>query len=99
MSRNDDERHSGAICSADGPAESVKDWNDYRRLVADAARRGQLRGATLSRFVNELVNDEIRRSQEYQKALRAALAEKPLEGLGPFLSREELYAERLRRNR
>jgi hypothetical protein len=69
------------------------------QTIAWARAKAAERGATLSRFVNDIVNDEIRRSQEYQKALRAALAEKPLEGLWPFLSREELYAERLRRNR
>jgi hypothetical protein len=56
------------------------------------------RNITLSRFVGAIIHDEMQRSDNYQKAMRAALAVKPLEGL-KILSREELYAERLRRKR
>jgi hypothetical protein len=69
------------------------------RVAAWARARAAERGATLSRFVTDIIKDELRRSQAYQKAMRAALAEKPLGFKKPFLKREELYAERLRRRR
>lgn len=49
------------------------------------------RNMSLSRFVGEMLRQRMRHSQEYQKAMRAALAEKPLQLEGPYLKRDELY--------
>lgn len=49
------------------------------------------RNMSLSRFVGELLRDRMRHSREYERAMRAALAEKPLLLEGPYLKRDELY--------
>lgn len=46
---------------------------------------------SLSRFVGEMLRDKMRHSREYEAAMRAALAEKPLKFEGPYLKRDELY--------
>ena len=47
---------------------------------------------SLSRFVGELIHEKMRHSREYEEAMRAALAEKPLKFEGKRLTREEFYA-------
>lgn len=49
---------------------------------------------SLSRYVGEMLRDKMRHSREYEKAMRAALAQKPLDLQGPwepYPTREELY--------
>lgn len=46
---------------------------------------------SLSRYLGEVLRDKMRHSREYETAMRAALAEKPLKFEGPYLTREELY--------
>jgi plasmid stability protein len=46
---------------------------------------------SLSRFVGELLRNKMRHSREYERAMRAALAEKPLRLEGAYLKRDELY--------
>ena len=46
---------------------------------------------SLSRYVGEMIHKEMRHSREYETAMRAALAEKPLKLEGPYLRRDELY--------
>jgi hypothetical protein len=64
-------------------------------LDAQAAAWARVQAAehnmSLSRFVGEMLRQKMRHSQEYQKAMRAALAEKPLRLEGPYLKRDELY--------
>jgi hypothetical protein len=50
------------------------------------------RDMSLSRYVGEMLHDKMRHSREYEKAMREALAQKPLKFEGPYLTREELYA-------
>jgi hypothetical protein len=49
------------------------------------------RNMSLSRFVGELLRNRMRHSREYEQAMRAALAEKPISLEGPYLTRDELY--------
>ena len=49
------------------------------------------RNMSLSRFVGELLRSRMRHSREYEQAMRAALAEKPISFEGPYLKRDELY--------
>ena len=64
-------------------------------LDAQAAAWARVQAAehnmSLSRFVGEMLRQKMRHSREYQKAMRAALAEKPLQLEGPYLKRDELY--------
>ena len=75
-------------------------------LDARAAEWARVRAAekdmSLSRFVGEMIHKEMRHSREYEKAMREALAQKPLDLKGPwepYPTREEIYAERLLRRR
>ena len=65
-------------------------------LDAQAAAWARVQAAehdmSLSRFVGEMIHKEMRHSLEYEKAMRAALAAKPLKLKGPYLTRNELYA-------
>lgn len=57
---------------------------------------------SLSRYLGEILHDRMRHSREYEKAMRVALAQKPLDLKGPwepYPKREELYDERLLRRR
>jgi hypothetical protein len=57
---------------------------------------------SLSRFVGELIHEKMRHSREYAEAMRAALAEKPLDLKGPwkpYPRREELYDRPVLRRR
>lgn len=52
------------------------------------------RNMSLSRFMGELARDRMRHSREYEEAMRASLAERPLDLKGPwkpYPKREELY--------
>ena len=46
---------------------------------------------SLSRFVGELLAERMRESREYEQAMRAFLAEKPLKLKGPYPRRVDLY--------
>lgn len=49
---------------------------------------------SLSRFVGEMLRERMRKADEYEKAMQAALAEKPLKLTGPwkpYPKREELH--------
>ncbi len=48
---------------------------------------------SLSRYLGEMLHDKMRHSREYEEAMREALAQKPLELEGPYLTREQLYAQ------
>ncbi len=60
------------------------------------------RDMSLSRFVGEVLRDKMRHSLEYQKAMREALAQKPLNLNGawkPYPTRDELYDRPVLRRR
>lgn len=47
---------------------------------------------SVSRLVGRLIEDRMRQEDEYERAMKRALARKPyLKGAGRYLSREELY--------
>jgi hypothetical protein len=51
------------------------------------------RSMSLSRFVGEVLRERMHQSDDYERAMRAALAEKPLKLKGPggrYLTREEV---------
>jgi len=57
---------------------------------------------SLSRFVGEMIHQQMRHSREYEEAMRAALAQKPLDLKGPwkpYPKREELYDRPVLRRR
>ena len=57
---------------------------------------------SLSRFVGELIHNQMRHSRAYESAMRAALAQKPLDLKGPwkpYPKREELYDRPVLRRR
>ena len=70
--------------------DSVADW---ARL--EAARRN----TSVSRLVGELLAEKMRHDDTYERAMREALEFKPLPLQGPYLKREDIYAERLDRIR
>ena len=60
------------------------------------------RNMSLSRYVGELLRDCMRRSHEYEAAMKGWLAERPLELTGPsepYPTREELYDRPVLRRR
>ena len=60
------------------------------------------RNMSLSRFVGEMIHGQMRHTREYEKAMRAALAQKPLNLKGPwkpYPKREELYDRPVLRRR
>ena len=61
------------------------------RAAAWARVRAAEHNMSLSRFLGGLVEREMRHSREYEEAMRAALAAKPLKLEGPYLKREALY--------
>jgi hypothetical protein len=72
------------------------------RAVEWARVRAAERDMSLSRFVGELIHDKMRHSREYEEAMRAALAFKPLVWEGPwkpYPKREELYDRPVLRRR
>ena len=57
---------------------------------------------SLSRYLGEVLHEKMRHSREYEKAMREALAEKPLDLKGPwepYPTREELYDRPVLRRR
>ena len=70
--------------------DGVADW---ARL--EAARRN----TSVSRLVGEMLAEKMRNDAAYERAMREALEFKPLPLRGPYLKREDIYAERLDRIR
>lgn len=70
--------------------DSVAEW---ARL--EAARRN----TSVSRLVGELLAEKMRRTDTYERAMHEALKFRPLPFAAPFLTRDEIYAERLDRLR
>lgn len=70
--------------------ESVAEW---ARL--EAARRN----TSVSRLVGEILAEKMRHDDAYDQARREALKFEPITFDGPFLTREQIYAERLDRFR
>ncbi len=63
-------------------------------LDADTAARARVRAAernmSFSRYVGEVLREQTRKADEYERAYRAFLAEKPLKMKGRALTREEV---------
>jgi hypothetical protein len=70
--------------------DSVADW-----ARMEAARRN----TSVSRLVGELLAEKMRHDDTYERARREALKFEPLPIEGPYLTRDEIYAERLDRFR
>jgi len=70
--------------------DAVAEW---ARL--EAARRN----TSVSRLIGEMLAEKMRRTDRYERAMREALKFHPIEFGGPFLTRDEIYAERLDRFR
>lgn len=70
--------------------ESVAEW---ARL--EAARRN----TSVSRLVGEILAEKMRHDDAYENAMREALKFDSIAFEGPFLTRDEIYAERLNRFR
>ncbi len=66
---------------------------EWARL--EAARRN----TSVSRLVGEMLAEKMRCTDRYERAMREALRFRSLPFEGPFLTREEIYAERLDRFR
>lgn len=47
---------------------------------------------SVSRFIGQVLRDRKRYSRAYDRAMAAALAQKPIKLEGPYLKRDELYA-------
>ncbi len=62
------------------------------QAVAWARVKAAEGNVSLSRFVGELIHEQMRHSREYEEAMRAALSFEPLKFEGKRLTREELYA-------
>lgn len=62
------------------------------RAAAWARVRAAEAGTSLSRFVGEMIHKQMRHSREYEVAMRAAMAQKPMKFVGAYLKRDELYA-------
>ena len=67
-------------------------------LDEDTLARARVKAAekneSLSRYVGEVLREHSKKRDEYEAAMRAALAEKPLDLKGPwkrYLTREEIY--------
>lgn len=68
--------------------------------VADWARmEAARRNSSVSRMVGEMLAEKMRRDDAYEQAMREALEFKPIPFERPYLSRDEIYAERLDRFR
>jgi hypothetical protein len=60
------------------------------------------KNVSLSRFVGEVLRERMRRSREYEEAMKGWLAEKPFPLTGPpqrYPTREELYDRPVLRRR
>jgi hypothetical protein len=70
--------------------DNVADW-----ARMEAARRN----TSVSRLVGEMLAEKMRRDDAYARAMREALEFKAIPFEGPYLTRDEIYAERLDRFR
>jgi hypothetical protein len=70
--------------------DSVADW-----ARMEAARRN----TSVSRLVGELLAEKMRHDDAYERAMREALKFEPIPFRGRYLTRDEIYAERLDRFR
>ena len=70
--------------------DSVADW-----ARMEAARRN----TSVSRLVGEMLAERMRRTDRYERAMREALKFRSIAFEGPYLTRDEIYAERLDRFR
>ena len=70
--------------------DSVADW-----ARIEAARRN----TSVSRLVGEMLAEKMRHDDAYERAMRAALEFEPISFERRFLTRDEIYAERLDRFR
>ena len=75
-------------------------------LDAQAAAWARVQAAerdmSLSRYVGEMLRERMRHSRAYERAMREALAQKPLDLKGPwepYPKREELYDRPVLRRR
>ena len=72
------------------------------KTLAWARVEAAKRDMSVSRFFGEMARDRMRHSREYEKAMREALAQKPLGLKGewkPYPTREELYDRPVLRRR
>ena len=68
--------------------------------VADWARiEAAKRNTSVSRLVGEMLAEKMRRDDAYDVAMRDAMKFEPIKFEAPFLTRDEIYAERLGRYR
>lgn len=68
--------------------------------VADWARiEAAKRNTSVSRLVGEMLGEKMRRDDSYEAAMRDAMKFEPIQFEAPFLTREQIYAERLDRFR
>lgn len=68
--------------------------------VADWARiEAAKRNTSVSRLVGEMLAEKMRRDDAYEVAMREALKFEPIAFEGPYLTRDQIYAERLDRFR
>lgn len=68
--------------------------------VADWARiEAAKRNTSVSRLVGEMLAEKMRRDDSYGAAMRDAMKFEPIKFEAPFLTREQIYAERLDRFR
>lgn len=70
--------------------DSVADW-----ARMEAARRN----TSVSRLIGEMLAEKMRRDDRYERAMREALQFRSIPFEGPYLKRDEIYAERLDRFR
>ena len=70
--------------------DSVAEW-----VRLEAARRN----TSVSRLVGEILAEKMRHDDAYERAMREALRFEPLPFEGKFLTRDQIYAERLDRFR
>ncbi len=57
------------------------------------------RNTSVSRLVGEMLAEKMRHMDGYARAMQEALQFEPLPFKGPYLSRDDIYAERLDRFR
>lgn len=68
--------------------------------VADWARiEAAKRNTSVSRLVGEMLAEKMRHDDAYDVAMRDAMKFEPIKFEAPFLTRDEIYAERLGRYR
>ncbi len=70
--------------------DSVADW-----ARVEAAKRN----TSVSRLIGGMLAEKMRRDDAYERAMREALKFESIPFDGPFLTRDEIYAERLDRFR